>query len=441
MAAAGLVAPQQPPAKLIVRAVRPEDLEMAAEGFADFITPVEYFFVRTHVAVPKVDVAQWRLKIDGHVINPLQLSMAELQKMPSTEVIGVLECAGNGRVFYEPPVAGLQWANGAVGNGRWRGVRLYDLLQRAGVKPGAVEILFDGADVPIGTMEDFQRSIPLSRALHAGTILAYAMNGEALPVKHGFPLRAVVAGWAGNTWIKWVTGIRVLNEESSGFWMKTAYLHPLNPIAPGAVPPASAMTPVTNLRLKSVIAFPVNNLAVDVGKPYLVRGAAWTGDTGGRVTGVDVSVDQGRSWKPARLTGPATPYGWRLWEFSWTPGSERRFTILSRARDSSGDVQPLLPEWNPGGYLWNAVARVDVDAGKPSAAPPAAETVLAPEPPQGFRERCLVCHDEDVIRQQRLTPAQWEREINKMMGWGARVQPEDRQFLLQYLLRIAERRQ
>jgi DMSO/TMAO reductase YedYZ molybdopterin-dependent catalytic subunit len=435
MAFAGLLPPQER-SQRIVRSARPEDLEMPADGFSDFITPIERFFVRTHVAVPKVDVEQWRLKVEGHVSSPLTLTIDELRKMPSTELAGVLECAGNGRSFYEPPVAGLQWQNGAAGNGNWRGVRLAEVLQRAGVKPGAVDILFDGADSPIGTMEDFQRSIPLKKALDASTILAYAMNGETLPVKHGFPLRAVVPGWAGNSWVKWITGVRVLNEPAGGFWMKNAYLHPGKPVAPGAAVPADAMSSVTRLRVKSVIAAPAHGSTLDIGKPYVVRGAAWTGDGGGRIAAIDVSIDQGRSWKPARLTGPATPFGWRLWEYQWTPAQEQRYTILARARDTSGDVQPMLQEWNPSGYLWNVVARADVDAGKSSAAPPAAGTRSSVQAPAGFRERCLVCHDDDVIRQQRLTRAQWDREINKMVGWGARVSPEDRPSLLDYLLGI-----
>jgi DMSO/TMAO reductase YedYZ molybdopterin-dependent catalytic subunit len=424
--------------KMIVRSTRPEDLEMPPDGFTDFITPIDNFFVRSHVSVPKVDLAQWQLKVDGHVSNSLSLTMADLQKMPSVEVVSVLECAGNGRSFYVPPVAGLQWANGAVGNGRWRGVRLADVLRRAGVNAGAVEILFDGADVPLGTMEDFQRSIPLKKALDASTILAYEMNGETLPVKHGFPLRAVIPGWAGDSWSKWITGIRVLNEEAKGFWMKNAYLHPGKPVTPGTVVAADAMKPVTSLRVKSVIASPANESSVEPGKPVLVRGAAWTGDAGGRISGVDVSVDQGRTWKPANLNGPATAFGWRLWEFSWVPLRDQRYTILARARDTSGDMQPVLQEWNPSGYLFNVIARVDVNAGN-SASQAAIDSGNASTVPPvaGFKERCLVCHDDDVIRQQRLTRAQWDREINKMTGWGARVTSEDRQALLDYLVRIA----
>jgi len=429
LAAAALVSPQASP-EMIVRSARPQDLEMPLTGFGDFITPINRFFVRSHVAVPSVSLSEWRLKVEGHVSTPLSLTMEDLRRMPSVEVIAVLECAGNGRAFFDPPVAGLQWRHGAVGNGRWRGVRLADLLKRAGLKSGAVEVLFDGADVPIGTMADFQRSIPLKKALHPDTLLAYDMNGETLPVKHGFPLRAVVPGWAGDSWSKWVTSLRVLSEEATGFWMKNAYLYPRKIVAPGSIVPVEAMSPVTTLRVKSVIASPENGARVEPGRPVAVRGAAWSGDRG-PVTAVDVSVDRGRTWRSARLAGNATPFGWRLWEYSWTPADDAHHTLLARARDAVGDVQPLVPEWNPSGYLWNAVARVDLNM--PAANPP---SIAATSPPAFFREACLVCHEEDVIRQQRLTRAQWDRELNKMIGWGARVRPEDRETLLDYLTRL-----
>jgi DMSO/TMAO reductase YedYZ molybdopterin-dependent catalytic subunit len=436
MAAAGLVWPQSR-TEMIVRATRPEDLEMPGGAFGNFITPIEDFFVRTHVPVPHVDIATWRLKIDGHVVQPLTMSMDELRRMPSFDLPAVLECAGNGRSFYAPAVAGLQWTNGAVGNGRWRGVRLAALLERAGVKPGAVEILFDGADLPVGTMADFQRSIPLSKALQLTTLLAYEMNGQTLPLKHGFPLRVVVPGWAGDSWVKWITNVRVLNEESNGFWMKNAYLYPSRPVAPGSVPPADIMKPVTSLRVKSIIASPTDGSAVDVGKPLFITGAAWSGDAG-RIANVDVSLDRGRTWRPATLDKNATAFGWRLWKFRWIPSSEGYYTILSRARDSRGEVQPLIEDWNPSGYLWNAVGRVNLGAGlKPDTAAVAANASNNLLQPQGFRSTCLICHDEDVIRQQRLTRAQWERELNKMGGWGARVQPEARDALLDYLMTIA----
>jgi hypothetical protein len=247
----------------------------------------------------------------------------------------------------------------------------------------------------------------------------------------------VVPGWAGDSWAKWVTNIHVLDQPSQGFWMKNAYLIPDRPVAPGATPAAETMRPITTLRVKSIIASPDNGATVALGQAAAITGAAWSGEAG-NVVRVDVSIDEGRSWKQARLSGESTPFGWRLWSFSWTPSIERHYTVLARARDSSGDVQPVIPEWNPGGYLWNAIARVDVDAGKNPFAPPTPPATASSVPElQGFRETCLVCHDDDVIRQQHLTRVQWEREINKMTGWGARVAPERRQALLDYLESIA----
>jgi DMSO/TMAO reductase YedYZ molybdopterin-dependent catalytic subunit len=430
LAAASLLRAQDRPKRdMLVRSVRPEDLEMPLSGFADYITPVEHFFVRTHVYVPTVDLNQWRLSVSGSVATPLTLTMDDLKKLPAAELIGVLECAGNGRGLYRPTVPGLQWGQGAVGNARWRGVRLADVLKRAGLKSSAREILFDGADVPLGTMPDFQRSLPLEKALDPNTLLAYEMSGETLPVKHGFPLRVVVPGWAGDSWVKWITSIRVLDQEHDGFWMKTAYRHPARPVAPGTAVPADRMQPVTSLRIKSVIASPMDGARVDPGSPVTIRGVAWGSEP---VTTVDVSVDAGRSWKPAALVaGQRTRFGWRQWEFAWTPPTAAFYTILARARDASGNAQPLDQEWNPSGYLWNVVPRVHVNAGD-FAGPAPVTSQIAPEPPPAAWSNCVVCHNDDVIRQQRLTRAQWNAEINKMTGWGARVDEAGRNALLDY---------
>src|SRR6266851_3048878 len=297
---------------MLVRSTRPEDLEMTLPGFSDYITPIEHFFVRTHVYVPTVNASEWRLKVEGKAATPLTLAMEELKKLPPVELVSVVECAGNGRGFYEPPVPGLQWANGSVGNGRWRGVRLADVLKRAAIKESAKEVLFDGADVPLGTMPDFQRSIPVKKALDPNTLLAYEMNGETLPVKHGFPLRVVAPGWAGDSWAKWVTSIRVLDKEADGFWMKGAYRHPGKPVAPGTAVAPEQMQPVTSLRVKSVIASPLDGATVPPGRAAAIRGVAWSGE-GGAVTAVDVSVDGGRSWQPARLASDRSRFGWRQW--------------------------------------------------------------------------------------------------------------------------------
>ena len=316
-----------------------------------------------------------------------------------------------------------------MGNARWRGVRLADVLKRAGLNASAREILFDGADVPLGTMPDFQRSLPLEKALDANTLLAYEMNGETLPVKHGFPLRVIAPGWASDSWVKWVTTIRVLDHEDDGFWMKSAYRFPLRPGPAGVTVPLDRMQPVTRLRVKSVIAAPLDGAQLDPGRLTTIRGAAWGSDP---ITSVAVSVDGGRSWKPAALkSNQRTRFGWRQWEFAWTPPQAGYYSILAQARDAAGNAQPLDQEWNQSGYLWNVVQRVRISVGDP--APPQAvtsQTTLA-APPPAFKN-CLVCHNDDVIRQQRLTRAQWNGEINKMTGWGARVDDPDRAGLLDY---------
>jgi hypothetical protein len=284
-------------------------------------------------------------------------------------------------------------------------------------------------------MPDFQRSIPVKKALDSNTILAYEMNGETLPLKHGFPLRVVSPGWASDSWVKWLTSIRVLDKEHDGYWMKSAYRHPGKPVAPGTAVPMEQMQPVTSLRVKSVIAAPLDGVQVLSGKPLSVRGVAWSSDAG-PVTAVDVSTDAGRTWNPAALRqDQRTQFGWRQWEFNWTPPQEAYYTILARARDAAGNAQPLDQEWNPSGYSWNVVPRVGVDVVKQfsgvAAAPLPSGSNAAQ--PATLKTACGICHDDDVIRQQRLTRAQWDRELNKMTGWGAKVNDADRPRLLDYL--------
>lgn len=416
---------------MIVRSARPEDLEMTLDGFSSWITPIERFFVRSHHYTPRVDLASWRLTVDGEVNKPITLTMEDLKRYPRVEVVSVLECAGNGRGLYEPPVIGLQWEYGAAGNGRWAGVRLADVLREAGVKSSAVEVLFDGADVPVGTMPEFQRTVPIRKALHPDTLLAYEMNGETLPVSHGFPLRLVVPGWAGDSWTKWVTRISVLDREFDGFFMKTAYRHPGHPVPPGSAVDPAKMEPVTQLAVKSVIAGPLDGSSVGMG-PMRIHGAAWSGES--PIAEVSVSVDAGRTWKAARLGRERSKYGFRMWEFPWTPPRPGYYTLMVRARDTAGNSQPFVQEWNPSGYLYNVVHDVGVSAGEgPASAPPAAAAPKRPELSQSFRSSCLGCHELDVIEQQRLTRGQWEREVDKMIRWGAPVKPDAKDGIIDFL--------
>jgi len=411
---------------MITLSPRPLDLEMPADGFVDEITPVEHFFVRSHTYIPEVKERDWKLVIDGLVGRPLTLTLDDLKRFPRSELVGVLECAGNGRSFYSPTVAGAQWRFGAVGNARWSGVRLRDVLGKAGLKPGASHLLLDGADVPLGTMPDFQRTLPVEKGVHEDTLLAWEMNGKPLTAEHGFPLRVIAPAWAGDSWVKWLQHIQVLDHEFDGFWMKTAYRHPKGPVPPGTAVDPKDMVPVTDLNVKSVIAVPG-----DWTMPGLltVQGVAWSNTS--PVTKVEVSVDSGNSWKSATLTGKATQYGFRRWKYAWR-AEEGPHTLISRATNSAGQRQPLQEEWNPNGYLWNVAQPRTVLVTK--TGPQRSDVILAESPaPDGYKASCSACHDEHMMRQQRLTRAQWDREVTKMTGWGAPVKPENRDALLDYL--------
>ncbi|HYL75101.1 MAG TPA: molybdopterin-dependent oxidoreductase, partial [Bryobacteraceae bacterium] len=202
--------------KMIVRSSRPADLEMPLEGFAEWITPADRFFVRCHTFTPeRPSLTDWRLKVDGVVNQSLNLTMDDLKKLPRVELVAVLECAGNGRSFYQPHVPGTQWAFGSVGNGRWAGVRFRDVLQKAGLKDSAKDILFDGADVPLGKMPDFQRTITVKKALDPDTLLAYEMNGQPLPILHGAPLRLRVETQLGFTMVKYIRAIEFIEDYTT----------------------------------------------------------------------------------------------------------------------------------------------------------------------------------------------------------------------------------
>jgi len=226
----------------------------------------------------------------------------------------------------------------------------------------------------------------------------------------------------------------VLDKEFDGFWMKNAYRRPDHPVAPGTALTPEEMVPVTSLKVKSVIASPLDGTVAPPGKPVTVRGVAWSGDAG-PVSAVDVSVDSGRTWRPAELGREKSQFGWRQWQYTWTPEREAYYNVMARAKDTAGNSQPMVEEWNPSGYGWNVVQTVGVNVtSKPPAVAPPANVAANPSQPAGFRSSCLVCHDEDMIRQERLTRAQWDRELNKMTGFGAQIKPDDRESLLNYLL-------
>jgi DMSO/TMAO reductase YedYZ molybdopterin-dependent catalytic subunit len=341
----------------ITRSVRPQDFETPAALLTSWITPNDLFYVRSHMYTPSIDVAKWNLAIDGDVERSLAVSLADLRRMPSVSIPVTLECAGNGRAFFDPPVAGVQWEKGAVGNARWTGVPLADVLKRAGIKPSARYVWLNGADQPIGTMPDFIRQVPLEKAMDRDTILAYDMNGQPLPVANGFPLRAIVPGWEAAYSVKWLTHIQVSDREHDGFWVQTAYRYPRLRVAPGAAVEAKDMVPLRGLVVKSIITSPADGTAVRRGS-VSVSGFAWAGEA--NIVRVDVSVDNGSTWSAATLGRDQARYAWRQFHHMWQANEPGSFAILARATDDRGRVQPVVAHWNPSGYLFNAIDRVRV---------------------------------------------------------------------------------
>ncbi|HZS04645.1 MAG TPA: sulfite oxidase [Blastocatellia bacterium] len=345
--------------RLIVRSMRPEDLETPVELFTTWLTPNDLFYVRHHLYAPDVNLAEWKLMVDGEVGQSITLALDDLKKLPKATVTVTLECAGNGRAFMDPPVPGVQWEKGAVGTARWTGVRLADVLKKAGVKPTGRFVFLNGADKSIGKTPDFIRQVPMEKAMNPDTVLAYEMNGEPLPHLHGAPLRAVIPGWEGAYSVKWLTNITVSDKENEGFFVKTAYRYPTRRVAPGATVDPKDMAPLTGLVVKSIISAPTEGSSVKVGSAVKVMGWAWAGES--NVTRVDISLDNGTTWVPARLGRDQARYSWRQFEYEWKATESGSFLVMSRATDDKGRVQPVAGQWNPSGYLWNVIDRVRVN--------------------------------------------------------------------------------
>lgn len=352
--------PTQP--TLITRVNRPYCAETPVQAFTAWLTPNEQFFVRSHFGAPppdRVDPNTWRLRLSGLVDRNLSLSLKDLLAFEQVTLAAVIQCSGNGRAFFRPRVPGAQWQRGAVGNARWTGVRLADILLRAGVQQQGRHLQMLGADRPVHPHTPlFHRSIPIEKALHPDTILALRMNGEALPLLHGAPVRLVAPGWMADACVKWLTDLMVSHEEAPGFYMQTAYRYPVVPSEPGATVDQATMKPVEAMVVKSLIALPAQGTVLDQGS-VMIQGVAWTGE--GQVVRVEVSVDEGRTWESAVLVGEDEPYAWRRWQFSWRAVRTGSFTLMCRATDDRGQTQPMTSPWNPGGYLWNGQDRVQVE--------------------------------------------------------------------------------
>ena len=348
---------------LILQTSRPPQLETPFSVFNEgIITPNDAFFVRYHLAnIPlSIDPDTYRLNVKGHVEKPLELSLAELKKMDTVELVAVNQCSGNSRGFFVPRVGGGQSGNGNMGNAKWRGVPLKAVLEKAGVKAGAKQVVFDGLDKP--TLEktpDFIKSLELDHAADGEVMLAYEMNGEPLPMLNGFPLRLVVPGCYGTYWVKHLSDITVIADTLENFWMATAYRIPCTPNA--AIPPGTAPAktePIQRFNVRSFLTSHLDGTQIATGHAVALRGIAFDGGAG--IREVLVSTDGGRTWSSADLGEDLGRYSFRLWQSVFQPPKPGPVEIKCRAISRTGESQPLEPLWNPAGYMRNVVETVKV---------------------------------------------------------------------------------
>jgi DMSO/TMAO reductase YedYZ molybdopterin-dependent catalytic subunit len=348
------------PTGLIIRQKEPPNLEMPFDQLDAYLTPTELFYIRSHFPTPTIDAADYQLRIDGAVRNKLALSYKELRDMRPETQIATLECAGNARVFLVPQVRGAQWQLGAVGNAEWTGVPLRALLERVELDDGACEIVLEGVDHGIPAEEpkppgpiSYSRSVPREKAVRPEVLIAYQMNGRDLSDDHGYPVRAIVPGHYGMASVKWLTRITAVREPFQGYWQTSDYAywdtldaHPVR-------------RPLAEIQLKSAIARPRVYETLLPDQECTVFGAAWAGER--EVTEIAVSTDGGHVWTAAQFLDPVRRHAWRRWKFDWlTPKKPGKYTLLARAKDAHGNVQPAQHDWNYGSYVIEHILPIDV---------------------------------------------------------------------------------
>lgn len=391
------------------------------EALESWETPIVGFFIRSHHGVPQADLDRWVIRIDGLVEKPITLTLKELQKFPLHTLHAVLECSGNYRGLQKPQVPGVQWGKGAVGNAAWSGALLSEVLKKARVKPSAKFARIEGADKPaLAATPAFVRSVPLSKIMEEGTLLAWKMNRQPMPTLHGGPLRLILPNWYGQNWIKWVTHITLTDAEDKGFYMAKGYRMPKEPVKPGEKWDSATGLPVEKLRVQSLVVSPRGGDKIGAGE-VTVKGKAFSGH--GTISKVEISSDEGSSWKPAKLEPPHKTGGWQEFEITLSDIGTGNLALLSKATDSAGNTQPMEAEWNPPGYLRNTVDKVEVEVVKQPLV--VEESLLA--------ARCLTCHTRELISSQRLSEAAWEKTVTKMEGFGMKLEGDEKGRLLKYL--------
>ncbi len=344
--------------EMILQRTRPPLLETPFAVFDKGVfTPNDQFYVRWHWAVipPQVDVTTFRLVVHGNVNQPLSLSLTDLLTFPRVEMAAVNQCSGNSRGLFQPRVLGAQWENGAMGNARWTGFRLRDLLERAGVKPGSVAVRFKGLETPVLPNENhFMKSLSLDHARDGEVMIAYQMNGEQLPLINGFPTRLIVPGWYSTYWMKMLCDIEVLDQPDDNFWTTVAYHIPDTPganVKPGQT--GYKLVPISRMPPRSFITNLQTGDPVRAGAPVPVRGIAFGGDCG--VARVDLSTDGGITWRATTLGPDPGKYSFRRWQAQVTAPASGTLTLKIRCTNTKGDTQLETPIWNPGGFMRNSI--------------------------------------------------------------------------------------
>jgi DMSO/TMAO reductase YedYZ molybdopterin-dependent catalytic subunit len=350
---------------LIKRSLRPPNFETPLADLRQPFTANDAFFVRYHLAfIPEIDPRTWRLRVSGASIRrPLELSLNDLKRgFEHVALAAVNQCSGNRRALFAPRVPGVQWGNGAMGHAMWRGVRLRDVLHKCGLRPDALEVVLDGADGPLlPATPDFQKSLPIARALDENTLIAFEMNGHPLPHFNGGPARLIVPGWTATYWVKHVTGIRVQPQPFDGFWMKSAYRIPT-----GAFPGARFVsqetpetTPITQILVNSLITDPAPGTRLPRDQPAELSGWAWDGGAG--IAAVDVSADAGRSWRPAALAKDFGRFAWRGFRLPLDTSRAGPVELAVRATSRNGERQPEKLTVNPSGYHHNKILSIALE--------------------------------------------------------------------------------
>ena len=343
---------------LLLLTDRPPNLETPLKYFLQDYTPNSVFFVRWHLSgLPTaVDADTFRLRVGGNVTNEVALSLNDLKtKFTPYTITALCQCSGNSRSFFDPRVPGGQWKNGAMGNAKWTGVKMKDILAYAGAKANSKEVSFDGLDVPpLPTIADFVKSLDYNHANDGEVMIAYEMNGEPLPLLNGYPLKLVVPGWYATYWVGMLSNIQVHAKPFEGFWMKKAYMVPKDEPNGNESPDSLAtnMEPISEMNVRSIFVSPEPNQIIKVGEQTDVQGVAFDGGYG--ITKVELSADSGKTWLPAQLDPDLGKYSWRRWHYNFTASQKGNYNLHVKATNAKGQTQPLQ-QWNRSGYMRNEI--------------------------------------------------------------------------------------